>query len=255
MSKIKHPKVYSKLQTQRIGDAGKIVAEILGVMEEECKIGITTKEVDDKCKKYLKKIGAISGTYGYQGFPAYSCISIDDVVLHGVPDHTIIKEGMLIGIDCPVQYKGMYADAAINVEIGNISTDAKKINKISYDCLMSTLELIRPGITIGDICKHQFQYAYDRGYKVVTDFQGHGVGKQLHEPPYIPYFYNPNNPYNSYKLKKGNIVAIEPCLLTQEKLLLLKDGWSIKTSDGTIGTAWEHTIVVTDNGYKILTLL
>lgn len=254
MAKIQHPKIYSKTQIERISDTGKIVGEVLEMMKENCIIGCTTQEIDEKCKEYLKKIGAISGAYGHQGYPASSCISVDDIVLHGIPDETIIKEGMLVGIDCPVKYKGMYADGAINVGIGNLPEESKKINKISYECLKSTLELVRPGITIGEICKHQFQYAFERGYKVVTDFQGHGVGKNLHEPPFIPYFFKPNNPYNSYKLKKGNVVAIEPCLVKNEKLIMLRDGWGIKTSDGSIGTAWEHTVVVTDTGYKILTL-
>ncbi len=114
-------------------------------MEENCKVGVTTLEVDEVARHFLKSCNAQSACYGYKGFPRYSCISIDNIVLHGIPDHTPLKEGMLVGIDCPVQYKGMFADAAINVEIGEVDESKKKLNEVSYNCLMETIKIINRG--------------------------------------------------------------------------------------------------------------
>ena len=161
---------------------------------------------------------------------------------------------MLVGIDCPVLYKGMFADAAINVEIGEVNEEVKKLNSITYECLMTTLSLIKPGITIGEICNHQYKFATTHGYDVIKNFNGHGVGRHLHEPPQIPYFFNPSNPYNSYKLKEGNVLAIEPTLVTNDTLIKLKDGWGYVTEDKSVGTSWEHTVIVTKEGYDIITL-
>ena len=128
MNKPLHPKIYSKSQIRRIGDAGKIVKEVLNVMGEMCVEGITTKELDDIAFKTITKLKGKPACLGYKGFPASSCISIDSVILHGIPNETIIKNGMLVGIDCPVLYSGMYADAAINVEVGEVDEMSKKLN-------------------------------------------------------------------------------------------------------------------------------
>lgn len=254
MKKPKHPKIYSKAQLKRIRESGILVGKVLDYMKDQCVAGITTKELDVMGNEYLQSLGATSACFGYQGFPAYSCISIDEVVLHGIPDNTVIEEGMLVGIDCPVLYKGMFADAAINVEIGNINPQTKKLNEVTYQCLMTTLSLIKPGVRIGELCSHQHQFAQDNGYKVIKNFNGHGVGRNLHEPPRIPYFLNPNNPYNSYELREGNVLAIEPTLVTNDKLIKLGDGWGFRTVDKSVGTSWEHTVIVTKGGYDIITL-
>jgi methionyl aminopeptidase len=253
MPKPLHPKIYSKNQIKKIKEAAQIVSQVLKVMEEKCKVGVTTLEVDEVARDFLKSCNAQSACYGYKGFPRYSCISIDNIVLHGIPDHTPLKEGMLVGIDCPVKYKGMFADAAINVEIGEVDESKKKLNEVSYNCLMETIKIIKPGVTIGEICKHQFMYATQHGFDVVKQFRGHGVGRALHEPPGIPYFYDPNNIYNNYKLKPGNIIAIEPTLVTNDNLIKLDNGWAYVTEDQSSGASWEHTILVVEEGYEILT--
>jgi len=248
-----HPKIYSKSQIKRIRDTGKIVVEVLNIMKENCNAGITTLELDEIGRKYLESVKAKSASYKYNGFPRYSCISIDNVILHGIPNDTLIKKGMLVGIDCPVLYKGMYADAAINVEVGEINERKKKVNKVAYECLMETIKLIKPNTTVGELCAHQYQYATSHGFDVVKNFRGHGVGKELHEPPGIPYFYDPNNVYNDYKLKVGNVITIEPTLILNDNLIKLNDGWGYITSDQSTGTSWEHTILVTEEGNEILT--
>ena len=254
MPQIGDPIIHTNKQIQKIRDAGKLVKEVLNLIKEECKEGITTLELDNIAHSFLKKKNAIGAAYGQYGYPNHCCISIDDIILHGIPNHRIIKNGMLVGIDCPVNYKGGYADAAINVEVGEVSKEKKKINKTAYECLLSTIKLLKPGISIGEICSYQQQYANDQGYEVIKDFGGHGVGKSLHEPPHIPYFFNEKNPHNDYQLQKGNVIALEPTLVTNNKLLILPDGWGVVNLELTVGTSWEHTMLITKEGYEILTL-
>ena len=253
MSKLKHPKVYSKNQIKKIGDAGKIVKEVLQLMSENCKVGISTIELDNIANKFIKKLGGKPACLGYKGFPNSSCISIDSVILHGIPNETIIENGMLVGIDCPVLYKGYYADAAINVEVGEVDEERKKLNNSVKSCLDGLIKLIKPNIEVQEISRFQEDYAKREGFKVIRNFRSHGVGKTLHEPPGIPHFLDKNNPYNNYKLKVGNIIAIEPTFVTNDKLILLSDGWAYKTIDNSVGTSWEHTIVITEKGNRILT--
>jgi len=249
----KQPKIYNPNQLKRIRSAGKIVKDVLQLMVENCTSGITTNELDSLAANFLKQHKSKSASLGYRGYPKHSCISIDHVIVHGIPDDTIIKEGMLVGIDCPVKYKGMHADSAVNVEVGDVGESKKLLNKVSYDCLIHTLNNTGPSVTIGELGDIQQSYANKHGFKVMKQFQGHGVGKNLHEPPVIPYWKVPGNPYNDYQLKPGNVLAIEPGLVTNDNLLILPDKWSIVTDDNSPGTAWEHTVVITDNGCEILT--
>ncbi len=251
--KFKHPKIYSNSQVKRLKESGKITKEVLSEMKNACVIGKTLLEVDEVGRKFLESTKSKSASYQYRGFPRHSCISVDETVLHGIPDQTIIKDGMVINIDCPVKHKGMYTDAAINVEIGEVNENKKKLNKIAYNCLLETIDIIKPGVTIGEICKFQESYASKFGYKVVKTFRGHGVGINLHEPPYIPYFYDENNVYNDYKLKCGNVFTIEPLLVTNDKLIVEENKWGHQTEDDSFGTYWEHTILVTQNKNEILT--
>tara|TARA_Y100001972_G_C7657253_1_gene331040 strand:+ start:2039 stop:2800 length:762 start_codon:yes stop_codon:yes gene_type:complete len=250
---MKKPILYKSKDIYNAKECGKITGDVLKMVKNSISDCETTLDIDYKVKEFLKSKNAIPATLGYKNYPHNVCVSIDDVVLHGLPNDIKISDGMLLGIDCPVYYKGMYTDSAINIEIGEVDKNKKRINKISYECLMSTINIIKPNITIGDICLHQQSFAKENGYDVIKSFRGHGVGKKLHEPPYIPYFYYEKNPYNDYKLQEGNIIAVEPTLVTNDELILMDDGWGYKTSDGSIGCNWEHTILITKNGCEILT--
>jgi len=254
MGKRQHPKIYSKNQILKIKETGQIVNEVLSLMASQCEVGMSTHQLDLLGKRLIEFKHASSASFGYKGFPGYSCISVDEVIIHGVPSKDkIISEGMIVNIDCPVKYKGMFADAALNVEVGEVDEEKHKLNQTTFNCLMETLNMVGPGVKIGEICKFQEDFAHRHGYKVVKTFQGHGVGRNLHEPPQIPYFFNEKNPYNDYKLKVGNVIAIEPTLVTNDELVTLSDGWGIVNSDLSFGTSWEHTVVITDNGMDILT--
>lgn len=253
MGKPKHPKVYSKNQIKKIKETGNLVAATLAMASALCQEGTSTLAIDNLLGKFVKEKGGKT-VKGYKGYEYNSCISVDEVVVHGLPEmKKFLKEGMIVQIDCPIQYKGMWADSAINIEIGKVDEEKKKLNRTAFECLMATIDIIKPGITIGEVCKFQEEYAKERGYKVVKDFNGHGVGRELHEPPMIPYYYNENNPYNDYKLKPGNVLAIEPTLVTNNTMVKLTDGWGFVNEDMTFGTSWEHTVLVTEDGYEIIT--
>lgn len=253
MGKPKHPKVYSKNQIKKIKETGKLVANTLAMASALCKVGANTEEIDKTLAEFIKLKGGKT-IKGYKGYEYNSCISIDEVIIHGLPNKKkILKEGMIVQIDCPIYYKGMWADAAVNVEVGKVDDEKKKLNRTAFECLMATIEMVKPGITIGEICKFQEKYAKEKGYKVVKEFNGHGVGRELHEPPAIPYYYNEDNSYNDYKLKPGNVLAIEPALVTNDIMVELSDGWGYVNSDMSFGTSWEHTVLVTEEGYEIIT--
>ena len=253
MGKPKHPKVYSKNQIKKIKEVGRLVAATLTMGSALCKEGTSTLEIDNKLGKFIKDKGGKT-IKGYEGYEYNSSISVDEVIVHGLPSGAkVLKEGMIVQIDCPIKYKGMWADSAINVEIGVVDEEKKKLNRTAFECLMATINIIKSGVTIGEICKFQEEYAKEKGYTVVKDFNGHGVGRELHEPPMIPYYYNENNPYNDYKLKPGNVLAIEPTLVTNNVMVKLNDGWGFVNEDMSFGTSWEHTILVTEKTCEIIT--
>ena len=254
MGKPKHPKVYSKNQIKKIKESGKLVAEVLRLATALCQEGKTTLSIDKSIDNFIKKNKAKS-IKGYKNYTFNSCISIDEVILHGIPSKTKIKEGMIVNIDCPILYKGMWADGAVNVEVGKVSESKKELNRVSFECLMNTIKIIKPGITIGEICKFQEEYVTNHNYEVIKTFRGHGVGRELHEPPFIPYFYDKTNPYNEYKVREGNVFTLEPTIVTEEDIILLDDNWSYKTKNDSFGTYWEHTILVTDSKAEIVTKL
>ncbi len=251
--KIKQPTIYKGKQIDLLRECGKITKDVLKHMKNSCLVGKTLIDVDNVGKEFLETMGAESACHNYRGFPRYSCISVDDVVLHGVPDETIIKEGMVINIDCPVKYKNFYTDSTINVEVGIVNEQKSMLNSIAYKCLMETINIIKPGIKIKDISKFQETYATKNNYKVIKTFRGHGVGLNLHEPPSIPYFYDENNIYNEYTIKEGNVFTIEPLLVSMDDLILDDDNWTYRTKDGSFGTYWEHTLLTTNKGVEILT--
>lgn len=251
--KLKQPTIYKGKQIDLLIECGEITNTVLKHMGDACVVGKSLIDIDTIGKEFLESIGAESACYNYRGFPRYSCISVDDVVLHGIPNETVIKEGMVINIDCPVKYKNFYTDSTINIEVGVVDEEKRTLNRIAYECLMETISMVKPGIKIKEICRFQEHYASKNNYKVIKTFRGHGIGLNLHEPPSIPYFYDEYNIYNEYEIKEGNVFTIEPLLVLIDDLILDEDNWSYKTKDGSFGTYWEHTLLVTNNGVKILT--
>ncbi len=230
-----------------------ISANALKLAGEMVEPGVSTWAIDQAVLKYIEKCGAKSSTLNYQGFPAASCISVNEVVVHGIPSKKqILQKGDIVDIDISANYKGFHGDNAYTFACGEIDEEAQKLLTATEQSLYKGIEQARPGNRIGDIGHAVQEYVEARGYSVVRDFVGHGVGANLHEDPSVP---NYGTPGRGVRLLKGMTIAIEPMInLGTEKVRILEDGWTTVTRDGKLSAHFEHTVAITDNGPVILTI-
>ena len=232
--------------------AGKIVALAHQEVEKHIAPGVSTLELDQIVEKVIRENGATPSFKGYGGFPGSICASINNVVVHGIPKaSTILKEGDIISIDIGACYKGYHGDSAWTYPVGKISEADQKLMDVTLDALYKGLELALPNNRLSDISAAIGNYAKSFGYGVVEDFTGHGVGKNLHEDPAIPNYGIPNmGPI----LQPGMTLAIEPMINQGSKYVkVCPDGWTTITRDGSKSAHFEHTILITNEGYEILT--
>ena len=234
--------------------AGKITGEALLVAKEMIHEGVTTKEIDEKICRYIKKNGAKPTFLGYGGFPGSACISINDEVIHGIPSHKkILKNGDIVKIDVGASWKGFTGDSAATFAVGEISEDAKKLIDVTEKCFYEGIKAIEntPNPRIGDIGYAIQKYVEERGFSVVRQFTGHGVGGNLHEDPNVP---NYGTQGRGVRIYPGMTLAIEP-MVNQgtHHVLTLNDGWTVITQDGRLSAHYEHSVAVTNNGVILLT--
>ena len=229
-----------------------ISAEALQIAGEAVKPGITTYEIDQIAYRYIKKQGAEPNFLNYNGYPATACISINDEVIHGIPSKTrVLKEGDIVSIDLGAKIDGYNGDNAATFACGVISDEAKRLCDATRESLYKGIEQAVPGNRIGDISNAVQTYCEERGYGVVRDYVGHGVGTKLHEEPSVPNF---GHAGRGIRLLPGMTLAIEPMInLGTYKVKQLSDGWTVKTSDGKLSAHFEHTVAITANGPVILT--
>jgi len=250
---IKISRIYSKEEIARIRVSGKILHETLEYVKEFLKPGVTTKKIDDLVFQRLKKLKAEPVFLGYHGYPASICISINEEIIHGIPDEKrLIKDGDIVSIDMGVRYNGYISDSSYTFGIGKVSPDADKIMKITYNALYKGIKSAVPGNRVGDIGYAVQSYVESNGYNVVRDFVGHGVGLELHEEPQVP---NYGRKGTGKRLKPGMVIAIEP-MVTQGtyEVIVLDNGWTAVTADGKLSAHYEHTVAITDDGPQILTM-
>ena len=235
-------------------DACRISAEALRVAGEAIKPGVTTYEIDAIVRKYIEKQGAIPSFLGYGGFPASACISVNNVVIHGIPSKKqILKEGDIVSVDVGAYYGGFHGDNAYTFACGTISEDAQRLLDATKESLFEGIKKAVAGNRVGDIGNAVQQYVEARSYSVVRDFVGHGVGAKLHEDPSVP---NYGTPGRGVRLIPGMTIAIEP-MITQGtyEVEVLDDEWTTVTKDGKLAAHFEHTIAITPDGPKIMTLI
>ena len=242
----------SSRELEIMKEACQISAEALMVAGEAVKPGVSTKEIDEIAYKFIKKHGATPNFLNYGGFPATACISINDEVIHGIPkSNRIIKEGDIVSIDLGAAKNGYNGDNAATFAAGACSPEAKRLIDTTRESLYKGIEQAVPGNRIGDISNAVQTYCEERGYGVVRDYVGHGVGTKLHEEPSVPNF---GHAGRGIRLLPGMTLAIEPMInLGTYKVKQLSDGWTVKTSDGKISAHFEHTVAITSNGPVILT--
>lgn len=244
-------KTPAQIDSMRIG--GKYLAQILETLEKSVKIGMSTWDLEMICRKKFAELNVEPSFLGMYGFPAYTCIYINEEVVHGIPNKKkIIRDGDLVKFDCGVLYNGMHTDSAITVPVGNVSREALNIKNSTEQALVAGIEQALAGNRVGDI-SHAIQKVLEGdGYGVVRECTGHGVGRKLHEDPNIP---NYGTPHTGALLRAGMTLAIEPISAQgNPQIRELADGWTIVTADGKLSAHAEHTILVTENEPEILTL-
>lgn len=246
--------IKSDEEIKKISAASKIVAEILNEIEDFLRPGITTGDIERLAEKRIREKNAIPAFKGYRGYPACLCISINNVVVHGIPSKSqVLKDGDIASIDLGVKLDGFYGDGAKTFPIGKVSNKAMRLLNVTRESLYEGIGEARTGNRVSDISHAIQKYAEDRGYSVVKAFVGHGIGRDLHEEPQIPNFGKPNK---GARLKEGMVLAIEPMINEGDfHVKVLEDGWTAVTADNSLSAHFEHTIVVTNNGPKILTIV
>ncbi len=234
-------------------EAGRISANALKLAGEAVQPGVSTLEIDTIVRKYIEKEGATPSFLGYGGFPASACISVNDVVIHGIPSKKcILKEGDIVSIDVGAFIDGFHGDNAYTFPCGKISAEAQALLKATEESLYEGIKAAVAGNRIGDIGHAVQKYVEDRSYSVVRDFVGHGVGAKLHEDPAVP---NYGTPGRGVRLMPGMTIAIEPMITAGDyKVKVLDDDWTTVTVDGSLAAHFEHSIAITPDGPKILTI-
>lgn len=233
-------------------DAGRISAEALLIAGEHCKPGVSTYEIDRAVHDYIVAQGATPSFLHYNGFPASSCISVNDTVIHGIPNRkTILKEGDIVSVDVGACYHGYHGDNAFTFPVGDISPEATKLLEITQQGLAAAIAVATVGNRIGDVSHAVETVAAPGGYGIVREFVGHGVGKQLHEEPEVPNF---GKAGHGVRLVAGMVIAIEPMInQTGAQVKQMPDGWTVKTADGGLSAHFEHTVAITKDGPLVLT--
>lgn len=237
--------------------AGRIVAEILKILSEQIRPGMKTKELDDIAVKELKRLGAESSFKGYHGYPATVCVSVNDEIVHGIPGDKVLREGDIVSLDFGAIYQGFQGDAAITVPVGEASPEAMRLIEATRGSLESGIAAAKAGARLGDVTAAIQGYAQAKGYAVVREYTGHGIGRQMHEDPQIPNSTEP--PYGLQAgtgpvLKKGMALALEPMLNTGGwRTRVADDRWTVLTADGSLSAHFEHTIAIDNEKPEVLT--
>ena len=231
--------------------AGEITGSTHNYLKPYIKPGITTKELDALAEEYILSRGATPSFKGYDGFPGTVCASINEEVVHGIPGSRKLKEGDIITLDIGACFKGYHGDSAWTYAVGKISSEKEKLMTVTKESLFKGLEQVKAGNRIGDIGHAVQNYAESFGFGVVRELVGHGVGTDIHEEPDVP---NYGNAHTGLVMKKGIVIAVEPMITYgSREICILDDDWTIVTMDESPAAHYEHTVLVTEDGYEILT--
>lgn len=241
----------SPLEIEKMKVPCRMVAEVLELLKEFVKPGLTTRRLNEIAENEAKKRGAKPAFKGYSGYPHSLCCSVNEQVVHGMPCNRELEQGDILSLDFGVLYDGYYGDAAVTLPVGEISDIALKLIKVTEESLYEAIKAADPSNRLSDISYAVQSHVEAQGFSVVRDFVGHGIGKSLHESPQVPNF---GLPGKGIKLKPGMVLAIEPMI--NEKgpdVKVLSDGWTAVTCDGGLSAHFEHTVAITGHGAEILT--
>jgi methionyl aminopeptidase len=232
-------------------EAGRAVAVVLRILAGELKAGMKTRELDSIAGRELERLGAKPSFKGYRGFPANLCVSVNDEIVHGIPGERVLAEGDIVSLDLGAIVDGFQGDAALTVGIGEISREAKRLIETTRAALQAGVDMAYAGARLGDISAAIQQYAESRGYGVIREYTGHGIGREMHEEPQIPNF---GQPGTGPLLRRGMTLALEPMVSIGDwRTRLNGNNWTVLTADGSLAAHFEDTVAVTDKGAEILT--
>ena len=237
-------------EIDKIDRACFVVRTVLAELQEIAQPGVSTATLDAHAEKRCVEFGATPAFKGYMGYPACLCVSVNEVVVHGIPGERRLESGDMVSIDFGVRLDGYYGDSAVTVLVGQVDEESKRLSEVTRECLMRAIEQVRPGRTIGDIGTVVQEHANAAGFGVVREFVGHGIGTRMHEEPQIP---NYRVSRSTPKIKAGNVLAIEPMITAGDfAVRVLDDGWTAVTRDGSRAAHWELAVAATEAGPRIL---
>jgi methionyl aminopeptidase len=230
-----------------------LAARTLTYLEGKLEIGMTTDDINDLCHEYIISHDAYPSPLNYHGFPKSLCTSLNQVICHGIPSKKDkLKDGDILNLDVTTYYKNFHGDTNKTFLIGNVAPEVKKLVEVTYDCMMSAIKLCKPGARMGDIGAIIEEMAHDHGYSVVHEYCGHGIGREFHEEPQVLHY---GKKGTGIEMKPGMTFTIEPMInLGKRYCKVLKDEWTVVTKDKKPSAQFEHTILITDGGFEILTL-
>jgi len=239
----------------KLRTAGNAVAKTLQYLEQNVKIGMTLLEVDTMGEKYLLNLGARPAFKGLYGFPNAVCTSLNEVIIHGVPDNTVLKNGDILGIDIGSEIDGWYGDAAITMPIGKISKKDEELIACSKDALYYAIDIIKQGMRFKELSFALEKFILSRGYIPLVRFCGHGIGREPHCDPEVPNYLEGNNPKQGPKIKNGMIFCLEPMICQKDENPIVddKDKWSVRSTDGLRTSHYEHQVAIVNGRAEILT--
>ncbi len=244
---IKTPEEIEKMRV-----AGRLAAEVLEMIGDHVRPGVTTEELDRICHDYIVNVQqAIPAPLNYHGFPKSICSSVNHVVCHGIPNAKSLRKGDIVNIDITVIKDGFHGDTSKMFAVGEPSIQAKRVTQISYECMHIGIEMVKPGVHLGDIGHAIQKHAESQSCSVVREYCGHGIGRSFHEDPQVLHY---GTPGTGMALQSGMTFTIEPMVNAGKRhVKLLPDGWTVITKDRSLSAQWEHTILVTDTGFEVLT--
>jgi methionyl aminopeptidase len=244
----------SRQQIAKMREAGRLVAETFELLRPHVRPGVTTRELDQIAEKYIRSRGATPAYKGYRGFPATICVAPNNVICHGFPSKTPLHEGDIVGIDIGARLNGWYGDSCVTYAVGELAPEARKLLGVAEEAMWRGIRAAQSGHRLGDVGAAIQSYVESNGCSIVREWTGHGVGEKLHEDPSVPHY---GKAGTGILLRPGFIFTVEPMVNAggYETVLDKQDGWTVRTADGSLSAQFEHSIVITDNGPEILTLL
>ena len=246
--------IKSSHEIEIMRQAAKIAAGARSAGRQAVRDGLTTKQIDKAVHEYIVKSGAVPSCLGYEGFPAATCVSVNDEVIHGIPGRRIVRNGDIVSLDLCASYKGFVGDCAGTYAVGEVSEEAKKLIEVTRQAFFEGIRFARVGYRVHDIGQAVQDYVESHGFSVVRDFVGHGIGRGMHEAPEVPNYRPPERRSNP-RLLKGMTICVEPMVCAGDwAIRILRDGWTVVTADHSLAAHYENTILITDGEPEILTM-